>query len=70
MEVCLDAFRHIVVDNKVDSIDIDTTGDQVGGHKNAFLALLKRLIKLYSCYITSFAAAIHCGLRLKGTPFC
>ena len=70
VEVGLRALGHIVVDNEVDALDIDASGDEIGRDEDTLLALLERLIKLYSGYVTSFAAACHCGSRWTGTPSC
>ena len=38
------SLRHVVVDDNVDALNVDTPSNQVSSHKNALLALLELLV--------------------------
>jgi hypothetical protein len=44
MEIGVVIFGHVIVDDNVDSFDIDTSTKNVGGHHDAVLEILKILI--------------------------
>lgn len=46
MQVGVGITRHIVVDSQVDTLNVDTTTEDVGGNANALVELLELLVTL------------------------
>mmetsp|Transcript_2101 Transcript_2101/g.3157 ORF Transcript_2101/g.3157 Transcript_2101/m.3157 type:complete len:277 (+) Transcript_2101:517-1347(+) len=44
-------FRHIVINDNINALDIDTTTDEISGHKNALLTLLKALVNIKTIFL-------------------
>ena len=44
MKICISIFRHVIVDNDVDALDIDSTTNKVSRDKDTLVALLECLV--------------------------
>ena len=44
MEVGVTVFRHVIVENNIDSFDIHATTKEIGSHENSLLEILKLLV--------------------------
>lgn len=48
MEVGIGTFGHVVVDNDIDTLNINTSSEEVSGHHDTGLELLELLVFLNS----------------------
>lgn len=46
MEVRVGVSRHVVVEDDVDLLDVDTTSEEIGGHKNTVLEFFEPIVDL------------------------
>jgi len=44
VQVGIGVFRHVVVEDDVDTLDVHATTKQIGGHENALLKVLELLV--------------------------
>jgi hypothetical protein len=58
-----DTGGHVIIDDDVDALDVDTPAHKIGGHQDAVLPLLEGLVDVYPA---SFAAPQAAPFNKKG----
>ena len=48
MQVGIGSLRHVIIDDQIDSLDINSSGQQISSDDDSLLALLKLVIELNS----------------------
>lgn len=59
MKVGVTGVSHVIVDNNVDTLDIDTSTEKVGSNNNSRLELLELLVLLDSA---KFPLVVRCSM--------